>query len=81
MSKPAEITSLLDKNLVRVMSLGSFGKIAVCWSVITVAGVAGFVLSKNSVDKRRYKDMQIRERMRKANIGEYEPIGDRRFSG
>ncbi|CAD7011348.1 unnamed protein product [Ceratitis capitata] len=50
-------------------------------SVITFAGVSGFILSKNSVDKRRYQDMQIRERMRKSNIGDYEPIGDRRFSG
>ncbi|XP_067627632.1 uncharacterized protein [Eurosta solidaginis] len=63
------------------MSLGSFGKISICWVAITVLGVSGFVLSKNSVDKRRYEDMQIRQRMRKANVGEYEPIGDRRFSG
>ncbi|XP_050323560.1 uncharacterized protein LOC126755206 [Bactrocera neohumeralis] len=65
----------------RVMSLGSFGKIAICWSVITVAGVSGFILSKNSVDRRRYQDMQIRERMRKSNTGEYEPVGERSFSG
>ncbi|TMW52216.1 hypothetical protein DOY81_002683 [Sarcophaga bullata] len=62
------------------MSLGNFGRIAFGWTVITVAGVYSFVLSKSSVDKRRYEDMQIRERMRKANLGEYESVGSRRFS-
>ncbi|XP_011180458.1 uncharacterized protein LOC105210943 [Zeugodacus cucurbitae] len=81
MSKPAEITSLLHRNFMRVMSLGSFGKIAICWGVITFVGVSGFILSKNSVDKRRYQDMQIRERMRKSNTGEYEKVGDRSFTG
>jgi len=63
------------------MSLGSFGKIAVGWAIITFTGVAAFVVSKNSVDKRRYESMQIRQRMKKANIGEYETIGSRRFTG
>ncbi|XP_023296942.1 uncharacterized protein LOC111679597 [Lucilia cuprina] len=62
------------------MSLGNFGRIAVGWTVITVVGVYSFVISKNSVDKRRYEDMQIRERMKKANIGDYESVGTRRFN-
>ncbi|XP_013118237.1 uncharacterized protein LOC106095549 [Stomoxys calcitrans] len=62
------------------MYLGNFGRIAVGWTVITVVGVYSFVLSKNSVDKRRYEDMQIRDRMKKANIGEYESVGTRRFN-
>ncbi|XP_065368255.1 uncharacterized protein LOC135960794 [Calliphora vicina] len=62
------------------MSLGNFGRIAVGWTVITVVGVYSFVISKNSVDKRRYEDMQIRDRMKKSNIGEYESVGTRRFN-
>ncbi|XP_075168710.1 uncharacterized protein LOC142240849 [Haematobia irritans] len=62
------------------MSLGNFGRIALGWTVVTVVGVYSFVLSKNSVDKRRYEDMQIRDRMKKANIGDYESVGSRRFN-
>lgn len=36
-----------------------------------ILGVGGFVLSKNSIDKKRYDNMKIRERMKKSNDGEY----------
>ncbi|XP_059609115.1 uncharacterized protein LOC132256615 [Phlebotomus argentipes] len=55
------------------MKLGKAGKIGVCWTVITVAGVYAFVLSKRSIDNRRYENMKVRERMRKSNFGEYTP--------
>lgn len=58
--------------------LGNFGKIAVGWSIITFAGVYGFILSKNSIDKQRVESMQIRDRMRKANVGDYDR-SDRKF--
>ncbi|XP_037947133.1 uncharacterized protein LOC119679057 [Teleopsis dalmanni] len=62
------------------MSLGKFGKIAVGWAIITFSGVSAFVLSKNSIDKHRYESMQVRDRMKKSNIGEYEAVGSRRFT-
>lgn len=49
-------------------------------TVVSVLGIYSFVWSKNSVDKRRFEDMQIRDRMKKANIGEYESVGTRKFS-
>ncbi|EDV37057.1 uncharacterized protein Dana_GF11624 [Drosophila ananassae] len=62
------------------MSLGNAGRIAICWTVLTVGGVYAFVLSKKSVETRRYESMQVRERMRKANKGDYETTAtDRRF--
>ncbi|KAH8327246.1 uncharacterized protein [Drosophila bipectinata] len=62
------------------MSLGNAGRIAICWTVLTVGGVYAFVLSKKSVETRRYESMQVRERMRKANKGEYDATAtDRRF--
>ncbi|XP_034142072.1 uncharacterized protein LOC117592427 [Drosophila guanche] len=62
------------------MTLGNAGRIAVCWGILTAAGVYAFVLSKQSVDSRRYESMRIRERMRKANHGDYDSSSsDRRF--
>ncbi|XP_055904827.1 uncharacterized protein LOC129940498 [Eupeodes corollae] len=58
--------------------LGNFGKIAVGWSLITFSGVYAFILSKNSIDKKRVESMQIRDRMKKANFGEYEK-SERKF--
>lgn len=38
------------------------------------------MLSKKSVETRRYESMQVRERMRKANKGDYDTTAtDRRF--
>ncbi|KRF97485.1 uncharacterized protein [Drosophila tropicalis] len=63
------------------MSLGNAGRIAACWAILTVGGVYAFVLSKRSVETRRYESMQVRERMRKANKGDYDytTASDRRF--
>ncbi|KAL9913272.1 uncharacterized protein LOC119635652 [Glossina fuscipes] len=61
------------------MRLGNFGRIALGWTIITVGGIYSFILSKKSVDKRRFEDMQIRERMRKSNLGDYEAVGSRKF--
>lgn len=38
-----------------------------------MVGISAFVLSKKSIDKKRFDNMKIRERMRKANEGQYEP--------
>uniref|UniRef100_A0A182PN56 Mitochondrial import inner membrane translocase subunit n=1 Tax=Anopheles epiroticus TaxID=199890 RepID=A0A182PN56_9DIPT len=54
------------------MRLGHLGKIGIGWGIISVLGIAGFVASKNSVDKNRYENMKIRERMRQSNVGQYE---------
>lgn len=61
------------------MQLGHLGKIGICWGVITVLGIGGFVYSKRSVDKNRYENMKIRERMRKSNEGEYSVENSRRY--
>lgn len=42
-------------------------------------GIAGFAASKKSVDRRRYESMKIRERMNKANEGEYQLPETKRF--
>jgi hypothetical protein len=54
------------------MQLSKHAKIGVGWAVCTTLGIYLFYLSKTSVDKRRYENMKIRERMRLANIGDYE---------
>ncbi|KRG04777.1 uncharacterized protein LOC26527960 [Drosophila mojavensis] len=62
------------------MPLGNAGRIAVCWAFLTVGGVYAFVLSKRSVEDRRIENLRVRERMRKANHGEYDhTISVRRF--
>ncbi|XP_018562960.1 uncharacterized protein LOC108904769 [Anoplophora glabripennis] len=61
------------------MTLGRHTKVGIGWVVITAAGIYSFYLSKKSIDKRRYENMKIRERMRQANTGEYEP-SYRKFS-
>ncbi|KRF79253.1 uncharacterized protein [Drosophila virilis] len=62
------------------MPLGDAGRIAVCWAFLTVGGVYAFVLSKRSVEGRRFETLRVRERMKKANHGEYDhTISDRRF--
>ncbi|KAH8248449.1 hypothetical protein KR032_010296 [Drosophila birchii] len=49
-------------------------------AVLTVGGVYAFVLSKRSVESRRYESLRVRERMRKANHGDYDSSAtDRRF--
>lgn len=35
-------------------------------------GIIGFILAKREVDKNRLKQLRIRQRMKKANEGEYE---------
>ncbi|XP_065090078.1 uncharacterized protein LOC135711224 [Ochlerotatus camptorhynchus] len=61
------------------MQLGHLGKIGIGWGIITVLGIGGFVYSKRSVDKNRYENMKIRERMRKSNEGEYSVENSRRY--
>ncbi|KAJ8942080.1 hypothetical protein NQ318_004105 [Aromia moschata] len=54
------------------MPLGRDAKIGIGWAIVTVSGLFSFYLAKKSVDKRRYENMKIRERMRQSNVGEYE---------
>lgn len=61
------------------MQLGHLGKIGIGWGIITLLGIGGFVYSKRSVDKNRYENMKIRERMRKSNVGEYSAENSRRY--
>ncbi|XP_053659727.1 uncharacterized protein LOC128708773 [Anopheles marshallii] len=61
------------------MRLGHLGKIGIGWGIISVLGIGAFVASKQSVDKNRYENMKIRERMRQSNVGQYEVKESRRF--
>lgn len=61
------------------MRLNHLAKIGIGWGFITIAGIAGFVYSKRTVDKNRYENMKIRERMRKSNEGEYSAENARRY--
>ncbi|XP_026468001.1 uncharacterized protein LOC113371579 [Ctenocephalides felis] len=55
-----------------MISLGKYAKIGLGWTFLTFGSIYAFVLSRRSIDKRRYEDMKIRERIRNSNIGEYE---------
>ena len=48
-------------------------------TIFTILGVSGFVASKNSIDKKRYESMKIRDRIRKSNEGEYQIEGTKKF--
>ncbi|XP_050511688.1 uncharacterized protein LOC126887842 [Diabrotica virgifera virgifera] len=61
------------------MPLGNWAKIGIGWSVVVVGGIYSFYLAKSNVEKRRYDNMKIRERMREANSGDYSP-SYRKFS-
>nr|CAD7585649.1 unnamed protein product [Timema genevievae] len=52
--------------------LGRYSKTNVCRCTVTLIGLYSFVLSKRSVDRHRYEDMKVRERMRNSNEGECE---------
>uniref|UniRef100_A0A182NP99 Mitochondrial import inner membrane translocase subunit n=1 Tax=Anopheles dirus TaxID=7168 RepID=A0A182NP99_9DIPT len=61
------------------MRLGHLGKIGIGWGIISVVGIGAFVALKQSVDKNRYENMKVRERMRQSNVGQYEVKEARRF--
>ncbi|XP_062373957.1 DUF4748 domain-containing protein [Sardina pilchardus] len=47
-------------------------KIGYAWMIGMPAGIIGFVLAKREVDKNRLKQLRIRQRMKKANEGDYD---------
>ncbi|KAL2102769.1 hypothetical protein ACEWY4_001937 [Coilia grayii] len=47
-------------------------KIGYAWIIGLPSGIIGFILAKREVDKNRLKQLRIRQRMKKANEGEYE---------
>ncbi|CAH1966719.1 unnamed protein product [Acanthoscelides obtectus] len=61
------------------MPLANYAKIGIGWTVVIAAGIYSFYISKSLIDKRRYENMKIRERMRESNSEEYEP-SYRKFS-
>lgn len=62
------------------MPLSKVARIGIGWAIVTASGLYGFVLSKRYIDNRRYDSMKVRDRMRKANLGEYDP-SSRKFTG
>ncbi|XP_036425760.1 DUF4748 domain-containing protein [Colossoma macropomum] len=46
--------------------------IGYAWIIGLPTGIIGFILAKKQVDKNRLKQLRIRQRMKKANEGEYE---------
>ncbi|XP_076152932.1 uncharacterized protein LOC143136223 [Alosa pseudoharengus] len=47
-------------------------KIGYAWMIGLPTGIIGFILAKREVDKNRQKQLRIRQRMKKANEGEYD---------
>ncbi|XP_036401892.1 DUF4748 domain-containing protein [Megalops cyprinoides] len=47
-------------------------KIGYAWMIGLPSGIIGFILAKREVDKNRLKQLKIRQRMKRANEGEYE---------
>ena len=50
------------------MALPTWAKIGIGWSVVTAIGIYAFVLSKKSVNARRYEIMKARQRLRDTNV-------------
>ncbi|TMS09429.1 hypothetical protein E3U43_002088 [Larimichthys crocea] len=46
--------------------------IGYAWMIGLPTGIIGFVLAKREVDKNRLKQLKIRQRMKRANEGEYD---------
>lgn len=59
--------------------LGNVAKIAIGWTIIIAGGLASFAWAKSSVVQQRHELMRARQRMLKANEGEYE--SERKFTG
>lgn len=55
------------------MTLSKLKKINVSWALLAFGGIGAFWLTKVQVDKNRKEAMKVRERMRLANTGDYEP--------
>ncbi|NP_001313494.1 DUF4748 domain-containing protein [Danio rerio] len=47
-------------------------KIGYAWMIGLPSGIIGFILAKRQVDKNRLKQLKIRQRMKRANEGDYE---------
>ncbi|KAI7807732.1 DUF4748 domain-containing protein [Triplophysa rosa] len=47
-------------------------KIGYAWMIGLPTGVIGFILAKRQVDKNRLKQLKVRQRMKKANEGDYD---------
>jgi len=54
-------------------------KIIFGWATAIAFGIGGFVVAKVAVESQRRESMKVRERMRNANVGEYET--KRTFTG
>ncbi|TGZ52884.1 Uncharacterized protein DBV15_11488 [Temnothorax longispinosus] len=50
------------------MALPIWAKVGIGWSVATVLGIYAFVLSKRSINARRYEIMKARQRLRDTNV-------------
>jgi hypothetical protein len=73
-----EFTAILRNQRISKDSY-EFPRVVIFRTIFVILGISGFALSKNSVDKKRYESMKVRERMRKANEGEYQVPETRRF--
>ncbi|XP_043097635.1 DUF4748 domain-containing protein [Puntigrus tetrazona] len=47
-------------------------KVGYAWMIGLPTGIIGFILAKRQVDKNRLKQLKIRQRMKRANEGDYE---------
>ncbi|XP_037642693.1 DUF4748 domain-containing protein [Sebastes umbrosus] len=46
--------------------------IGYAWMIGLPTGIIGFLLAKREVDKNRLKQLKVRQRMNRSNVGEYE---------
>jgi len=61
-------------QLSKLKNLPVTAKIGIGWVIIISGGLFGFYLSKLHIDKTRYENMKLRERLRLSNqIEEYNP--------
>lgn len=61
------------------MYFGKTTKVWIGWTICTIGGLSSFYLAKKSIEKQRYENMKSKQRMRAANVGEYE-ASQRKFS-
>lgn len=51
--------------LAAMVQLNTHAKLAISWAFVVTGGVYLFYLSKTSIEKKRYENMKIRQRMYK----------------
>ncbi|KAJ8255273.1 hypothetical protein GJAV_G00203020 [Gymnothorax javanicus] len=74
--EPNKTTEELDREepeyIPKKKAQNPMKKIGYAWMIGLPSGIIGFILAKREVDKNRLKQLKIRQRMKRANEGDYE---------